>query len=211
MSARTHRQRRRGRSAAAALALAALTACGDPEPSGLSASGLHDTARGAAEETKECPVGYDLGKAASAARVPGRAEQVRARAELADKADEDAPIRTFEATDLECDYRLGGEPMAVQTVAAGHGDAVGLMGPLITRNAGLDVAGLRTYLAATKKAAHGTPVLTPGGNVASVRLDAAEGDSVALVITYGSDDEGTELTAAQVKSLSKELAAQADW
>jgi hypothetical protein len=197
------------RAAAGAVAVAALAACSGGS-GGLSQSGLHDKVRSAGKETTRCPLDYDLAGAASAAHVAGKAAPVAADVSLPEDAAKGSPLRTDRATLVECEYRLGSESVTVETIAAEKGEAVNVLAPLIQRDAAMPVSQLTTYLRGVQKASTGTPLVTPSGNVASVRLRGAGGDSVAVVVTCGSDGD-TKLTARQVGALTGELAGQASW
>ncbi|CAG7645648.1 hypothetical protein [Actinacidiphila bryophytorum] len=206
-----------GKRAAAVAGMAAavvLTGCSSGSGTGsLSESGLHDKVRTAAKEGTHCPLDYDLDKAASAAHVPGPARPVSASVSLPEDADDGAVLRTAQATDVECDYRVGPEAVSVETLAAQKGTASNLLAPLIQRNAQMSTTQLRTYLALVHKAPTGTPVATPSGNVALVRLPGAGGDSVALMLSCGTgqDSQQTKLTTGQVNDLADHLASQAHW
>ncbi|MFI0898310.1 hypothetical protein [Streptomyces sp. NPDC020983] len=195
---------------AAAAAAAVLTACSGDGGSALSQAGLHDAVRSAAGESAACPLDYDLGKAASAAHAPGSARPVSANVDLPEDADKDAVLSTAHATDVECDYRLGAETVSVETLAAEKGTAAALLAPLIQRNAELSSGELSAFLADVQKAPTGTPVVTPTGTVALVRLRGAGSDSVALMVSCGTDGD-TKLTAEQVRGLAKNLGGQAHW
>lgn len=215
MSIRTRhgrRHRRAGATVATAVAAAALLAScsGDSKPPALSESGLHDTSRAAAKETKKCPVDYDLDKAAAAAHLSQHATPVSAVASLRENADKDAVVSTMRGTDLECTYRLGTEELTVYTVAVQKGDAVTMLAPVIQMRSQMSSTELGTYLRLVLKTPTGTPVVTPRGNVASVRLRGAGSDTAALVLSCGGDGD-TKLTSKQVRTLAGELAGQADW
>lgn len=171
-------------------------------------SGLRDKARGAADHASGCPVHYDLNKAAAKAGVTGTATSGRVNAELDENADKDAPISTFKGVALECDYRLAGEPVSIESAAVEHGRAVGLMAPQISADAAMDTSELKAYLNKLTKAGLGTPVLTPSGNVATIGLPADGAGDIALVITFGVDQH-TALTGHQVSGMTEELAHQA--
>jgi hypothetical protein len=205
------RGRRVGAAAAAVAAAGVLAACsGDGGPAALTQAGLHDKVRSAGKEPTACPLEYDLDKAASAARVPGSASPVSAHVDLPEDADKDAVLATAHATDVECDYRLGAETVSVETVAAEKGSAAALLAPLVQRNAGMPSGQLAAYIGTVQKAPTGTPVATPDGSVALVRLRAAGGDSVVLMVSCGTDHD-TKLTAKQVTALAKDLGGQARW
>jgi hypothetical protein len=197
------------RAAAGAVAVAAIGACSGGSD-GLSASGLHDRVRTAGKESTRCPLDYDLAGAASAAHVAGRAEPAGAEVTLPEDADKDGVLRTARATLVECEYRLGSETVTVETIAAEKGEAVNLLAPLIQRDAGISMSQLTTYLRGVQKTSTGTPLVTPSGNVASVRLRGAGGDTAAVVVSCGGDG-GTKLTAHQVAAFTGELAGQAAW
>jgi hypothetical protein len=191
-----------------------LTACsGGSGKGGLSESGLHDKVRTAAKEGTRCPLDYDLDKAASAAHVPGPAKPVSASVSLPEDADDGAVLRTAQATDVECDFRLGPESVSVETLAAQKGTASNLLAPLIQRNAHMSTTQLKAYLGLVLKAPTGTPVVTESGDVALVRLAGAGGDSVVLMLSCGAgqDAQPTKLTSAQVSDLADHLASQAHW
>lgn len=223
MTMRIRRQGRRAVGAAAAVAAAAATgvlaACsGGGGSAALTQAGLHDKVRSAAEGSTACPLDYDLDKAAAAAHVPGPATPVSAHVDLPENADKDAVLATAHATDVECDYRLGAETVSVETLAAEKGSAAALLAPLIQRNAGMSSGQLAAYLGDVQKAPTGAPVATPTGNVALVRLRAAGGDSVVLMVSCGTDsgtdsgtDNRTKLTAEQVSALAENLGGQAHW
>ncbi|MFI0723706.1 hypothetical protein [Streptomyces sp. NPDC021224] len=211
MTVRLRRQGTRAAAAAAVAAAAVLAACsGDGGPAALSQAGLHDKVRSAAKESTHCPLDYDLDRAASAAHVPGPASPVSAHVDLPEDADKDAVLSTAHATDVECDYRLGTQPVSVETLAAEKGTAAALLAPLIQRDAGLSSTELAAYLGEVTKASTGTPVVTSTGNVALVRLRGAGGDSVALMLSAGTDSHA-ELTAKQVGALARNLGGQAHW
>lgn len=207
-----HRGVRPGAAVVAAVAAAAvLAACSDSsQMDGLSASGLRDKVRTAPKEGKNCPLDYDLDKAAASAHVSGHAEPDSAIVALPEDADKGAVLRTANATDVECDYRLGSETVSVETVAAEKGDAGNLLAPVIQRNAHMSTTQLEAYLPLTQKAPSGSPVLTPTGNVALVRLRADGKDSVVVLVSFGVDED-THLTSSQVRTISGELASQASW
>ncbi|MFI0942603.1 hypothetical protein [Streptomyces sp. NPDC021020] len=212
------RIRRRGRgavaTAAAVAAAAVLAACsGDGKPPALSQAGLHDKVRSAAGDSKRCPLDYDLDKAASAAHVPGAAKPVSAHVDLPEDADKDAVLSTAHATDVECDYTLGSGTVSVETLAAEKGSAAALLAPLVQRDAELSSDQLKAYVEKVQKAPTGTPVVTPTGSVALVRLRGAGTDSVVLMVSCGTgqDEGGTKLTAAQVRGLAQNLGGQAHW
>ncbi|MGW1894431.1 hypothetical protein ACWCP6_29945 [Streptomyces sp. NPDC002004] len=199
--------------AAVAVSLAVLAGCSGGASDGsakASVSGLRDKARAAAKGTRSCPVRYDLAKAADKAGVSATAKAGRVSAELDEKADSDSPLARSKGALLECDYRLGGEPLFVETVAVERGRAVGLMAPHIDMDAGLGIDALKAYLGEVEKADLGTAVITPSGNVASVRIPVDGAGDIALVITFG-DNRHTALTGHQVSAMTEELARQAKW
>lgn len=215
MIVRVHRWGVRAGATAVTLAVAALLAgCSGGGTPSLSEAGLHDKVRSAAKQSKQCPLDYDLDKAASAAHVSGHATAVSAQVSLPEDADKDSVLATRRATDVECDYRLGSGTVSVETLAAEKGTAGALLAPVIQRNAGLSMSQLTTYLPALQKTPTGTPLATPTGNVALVRLHASGTDSVALMVSCGTDEvdlHDTELTPTQVRALAGALADQARW
>ncbi|MFJ3823031.1 hypothetical protein [Streptomyces nodosus] len=213
MSAHVRRRMRWGAPAATAAALALLVGCSHGSSEGsdkLSVSGLRDKARAAAEDATNCPVHYDVSRAAAKADVTGTAEPGEVSAELDDHAEKDEPIATFKGAVLECAYQLAGEPVTVESIAVERGRAVNLMAPKISADAGLGIDPLKTYLDKVAKADLNAPVLTESGNVASIGLPVDGKGDIALVVTFG-ENQHTRLSSHQVSVMTAELAGQAKW
>ncbi|MDI6407781.1 hypothetical protein QLX52_02810 [Streptomyces albus] len=169
----------------------------------LSVAALRSLAADA--EGTTCPVPYDVPAALRAADVHRQVERRSVEGELPDGPD--SALARFKGALVGCGYRIGGERARLFTVGAGEGHAVNVLLPQIQHDARLEMAGLQRYAARTGKAAEGEPVLTPSGNVASVRLPVAGDGDLALVVTVG---EGrTQLSRTEMTAFARHLAGQA--
>ncbi|MFE0776164.1 hypothetical protein [Streptomyces sp. NPDC058861] len=164
-----------------------------------------------------CPLPYDAGAAAKAAKLDGELRPGEAGAE----ADEPAAIaeggRTTDAQSpwagkpgalITCSYHLGGEDVKVRTGAASEGSAVYLQAPVIQAAGGMDFPALKAYTVKGAEAKPGEAVQSEGGNVVTVRLDSGGKGDVALVLTAG-DSGKTSLERGQVLALARAFASQA--
>ncbi|MFB7028025.1 MULTISPECIES: hypothetical protein [unclassified Streptomyces] len=209
------------RSAAGAALLLVLAGCGSggEEAGGaLSVDRVVEVAEKAgADGTDTCPLPYDAGAAAKAAKLDGDLRPGAAGAE----ADEPAAIaeggRTTDAQSpwagkpgalITCSYHLGGEDLKVRTGAASEGSAVYLQAPVIQAAGGMDLSALKAYTVKGAEAKPGEAVQSEGGNVVTVRLDSGGKGDVALVLTVG-DSGKTSLERGQVLALARAFASQA--
>ncbi|MDJ1133524.1 hypothetical protein [Streptomyces iconiensis] len=164
----------------------------------------------AADPGDTCPVSYDMAAATKAAGIKERVKKGKVEGESPDKSDPQAPLNSFRGALVNCAYRIGEERVHVFTVGTGKGTAVNVLLPQIQHDAGMDMEALKAYAAKANEAPRGKPLLTPSGNVASVRLPVAGKGDVALI--FGIGDGGTEkseVTKAQVTDVARELAVQA--
>ncbi|WP_326690757.1 MULTISPECIES: hypothetical protein [unclassified Streptomyces] len=161
----------------------------------------------AADPGETCPVPFDMAAAAKSARIGERIRAGTVSGETADKSDPSAPLTLFKGALVSCGYGIGKEKAHVFTVGVGKGTAVGVLLPQVQHDAGMAMTELKAYAAEASKAPAGKPVLTPSGNVASVRLSADGKGDLALVVSLGEDR--TALTKTQVTDLTGKLADQA--
>ena len=155
-----------------------------------------------------CPVSYDVAAAAKAAGVEKRIHAGSVNGETADRGEPGAPLTLSKGALVSCGYRIGQERVRLFTVGVREGAAVGVLLPQIQHDAGMTMTELKTYASKAPGAARrGEPLLTPSGNVASVRLPAEGDGDLALVVSLGEDR--TALTKAQVTDLTRKLADQA--
>lgn len=163
----------------------------------------------AARPGANCPVSYDVAAAAKAAGVGKRIRAGTVNGETADRGEPGAPLTLSKGALVSCGYRIGQERVRLFTVGVRKGTAVGVLLPQIQHDAGMTMTELKTYAskAPGEAARRGEPLLTPSGNVASVRLPAEGDGDLALVVSLGEDR--TALTKAQVTDLTRKLAHQA--
>ncbi|MET7617608.1 hypothetical protein [Streptomyces sp. NPDC005408] len=156
-----------------------------------------------------CTLSYDIVAAAREAGLTGRAgvpgDGPYAWGEIAD-----GPESVLGKTDgavIDCAYGINSEDVHVFTSGVVKGSAVSVMAPKIQADAGMDVKALSDFVEKADKAAEGEPVVTPGGNVATVQLPVAGGGDIALIVSYG---EGkTNMGADRAGKVAKALAGQA--
>ncbi|MGW7434314.1 hypothetical protein ACWGIN_32885 [Streptomyces sp. NPDC054861] len=215
----------RGRHAAAGtlgvVLLAALVGCGGTDAGGggsLSVDRVITLAEGVGKDGADaCPVPYDAGKAADAAKVEEAIEPGAAGAEAGE------PVATAEGgktTDpqsawagkggalVTCSYHVGKEDLKVLTVGAEAGNSVNIMLPTIQMAGGMSVDEVKRYAEAATQAETGEAVPSQGGNVVLVRLDSGGKGDVAMTLTTGESGK-TSLKPEQVLELARTFAAQA--
>ncbi|GAA2601161.1 hypothetical protein [Streptomyces axinellae] len=168
-------------------------------------------ARMAAGPGATCPVRYDMAAAAKAAAVGKRVRAGTVNGETADRRQPGAPLTLSKGALVSCGYRIGQERARLFTVGVRKGAALDVLLPQIQHDAGMTMTELKGYAARASRGraseAPGDPLLTPSGNVASVRLPAEGKGDLALVVSLG--EERTALTKAQVTDLTRQLADQA--
>ncbi|MEU3918603.1 hypothetical protein [Streptomyces sp. NPDC029004] len=205
----------RNRAVLAAAVGAALlpTGCsqwpGGEDTKPLSVAGVKKQAAEAGAGADTCPVPYDIVAAARAAGLTGRAgvpgNGPHAWGERADSPD--SVLGKADGAVLDCAYRINSEDLHVFTSGVAKGVAVSVMAPRIQRDAGMGVSALSAFVEKADKAAEGEPVVTPGGNVATVRLPVAGGGDIALIVSFGEGTNG--FGADRAGEIAKALAGQA--
>ncbi|MGW9451310.1 hypothetical protein [Streptomyces sp. NPDC055632] len=209
------------RSAAGAVLLLVLAGCGSggSEAGGaLSVDRVIEAAEKVGKDGADtCPLPYDAGAAAEAAKLDRGMEAGAAGAEAGE------PVATAEGgrtTDpqsvwagkpgalVSCAYHLGGEDLELHTGSTGEGSAVYLQAPVIQAAGGMDLSALKAYTVKGAEAKPGEAVQSEGGNVVTVRLDSGGKGDVALVLTVG-DSGKTSLERGQVLALARAFASQA--
>ncbi len=207
--------RRTGVAAAVAGAAVLLAACGGGgSPKKLDEPGLAKLAAGVHTGTRDCPVPYDVAKAADTAGAKGSARPATGSdavsADTAKGAEPDSPLAENGGAILYCSYLIGSETVETSTIGTTkEGAAVPMMLPVVQRDAQLASDGLTAYYKRVRAAKPDTATLTPSGNVAVVNLPAASGD-LALMVSLGEDGR-TSLPADTVRALAEALAHQAHW
>ncbi|MFJ4338157.1 hypothetical protein [Streptomyces sp. NPDC088915] len=209
------------RSAASAVLLLFLAGCGSggEEAGGdLSVDRVVEVADEAGEGgTDTCPLPYDAGAAAKAAKLDGdlrpgaagaEADEPAATAEGGRTTDAQSPWAGKPGALITCSYHLGGEDLKVRTGAVSEGNAVYLQAPVIQAAGGMDPSTLRAYTVKGAGAKAGEAVQSEGGNVVTVRLDSGGKGDLALVLTAG-DAGKTSLERGQVLALARAFASQA--
>ncbi|MFE8936872.1 hypothetical protein ACFYNX_05160 [Streptomyces sp. NPDC007872] len=209
------------RSAASAVLLLVLAGCGSggEEAGGaLSVDRVVEVADGAdADGSDTCPLPYDAGAAAKAAKLDGdlrpgaagaEADEPAATAEGGRTTDAQSPWAGKPGALITCSYHLGGEDLKVRTGAVSEGNAVYLQAPVIQAAGGMDFSTLKAYTVKGAEAKAGEAVQSGGGNVVTVRLDSGGKGDLALVLTAG-DAGKTSLERGQVLALARAFASQA--
>ncbi|MFJ9338076.1 hypothetical protein ACIRP0_02150 [Streptomyces sp. NPDC101733] len=213
------RHRRYGSLIGAAAAVTLLVGCQSEGAPALSLAGLTKTAdavptAGAAT----CPLAFDIAEAAKAAGTdgdaapgPGSPEEPGepvATSEGGKRAEAGTPPAQNPGVLISCTFHIGREKVSVHTVATRKPQAVAPLAPVVQSASGSSSDELIAYLGQVGKAGTGEPVVTAGGNVATVRLKLdGEGDA-ALVVgagASGSSSLGKEKVASLAKSLAEQL------
>lgn len=192
-----------------------LASCSDSGPGTGTGSGDRGEAALSVGKVKEmaadpgetCPVSYDMAATVKAVGIGEPVKDGKVEGETADKSDPEAPLNEFQGALVSCGYSVGKEKARVFTVGTGKWTAVNVLLPQIQHDADMDMDELKSYADKANKATRGKPVLTPSGNVASVRLPVEGKGDIALILALG--DGTTALTKAQVTDLAKELAGKA--
>ncbi|MEW1901118.1 hypothetical protein [Streptomyces sp. NPDC086147] len=209
------------RSAAGAALLLVLAGCGSggEEAGGaLSVDRVVEVAEKSGKEGADtCPLPYDAGAAAEAAKLdrsvePGaagaEADEPVAIAEGGRTTDPQSPWAGKPGALISCSYHLDGEDLKVRTGAVSEGSAVYLQAPVIQAAGGMDLSALKAYTVKGAEAKPGEAVQSGDGNVVTVRLDSGGKGDVALVLTVG-DSGKTSLERGQVLALARAFASQA--
>ncbi|MFF5974791.1 hypothetical protein ACFY7C_25055 [Streptomyces sp. NPDC012769] len=165
-----------------------------------------------------CPLPYDTGKAAEAAKVdasvePGTADaepnEPTATAEGGKTTDPQSAFAGKGGAWITCSYHVGGDDLVVHTVGTEAGNAVNVLLPTTQQAAGMSADEVKAYYEKADKAKPGEAVPSPGGNVVTVSLDSGGKGDVALLLTVGEDDKSA-LKPEQVLQLARTFAAQAE-
>ncbi|MFC8587909.1 hypothetical protein ACFUGD_25670 [Streptomyces sp. NPDC057217] len=167
---------------------------------------------------EKCPLPYDVGAAAKAAKLGGTIEPAPPASNTADTpvTAEDGSERPEEGTAwavnpgalVSCSYRTGGDALEIHTIGGEKQGVVSIMAPVIQRASGMSASELAPYVTGASGKQPGEPVATGSGNVATVRLGSGGKGDVALVLTVG-DSGKTSLERGQVLELARALASQA--
>jgi hypothetical protein len=212
----------RAAAATGAVVLSALVGCGGTAASGGGGTLSVDRVVEFAEEIGKdgadaCPLPYDVGKAAEAAKVDQGVQPGAAGAEA------DEPVATAEGgrtTDpqsvwagktgalITCSYHVGGDDLKIHTSGTEVGSGVYVLSPTIHMVGDMGEDELKSYTEKATKAKTGETTPSKGGNVVTVRLDAGGKGDVALVVTAGESGK-TSLKPEQVLELARTFAAQA--
>ncbi|MGW4727537.1 hypothetical protein [Streptomyces sp. NPDC004291] len=185
----------------------------------LTVARVVELAREVGEDGAEtCPLPYDVGAAAKAAKLGGTIEPAPPASNTADTpvTAEDGSERPEEGTAwavnpgalVSCSYRTGGDALEIHTIGGEKQGVVSVMAPVIQRASGMSASELAPYVTAASGKQPGEPVATGSGNVVTVRLDSGGKGDVALVLTVG-DSGKTSLERGQVLELARALASQA--
>ncbi|MFB9557664.1 hypothetical protein [Streptomyces roseoviridis] len=167
---------------------------------------------------ENCPLPYDVEKAAEAAKVgekiqPGAADAGAddpvATAEGGKKTDPQSPFAGKPGAWVTCSYHVGDESLVIHTAGTEAGSVVNLLLPTTQSASGMSVDEVTAYHQKADKAKPGEAVPTKGGNVVTVRLDSGGKGDVALLLTVGEDDK-SKLKPEQVLDLARTFAAQAE-
>ncbi|MFC7977855.1 hypothetical protein ACFUT3_21765 [Streptomyces cinereoruber] len=209
------------RSAAGATLLLVLAGCGSGGEEAGGALSVDRVVEAAEKSGKDgadtCPLPYDAGAAAKAAKLDGdlrpgaagaEADEPAATAEGGRTTDAQSPWAGKPGALITCSYHLGGEDLKVRTGAASEGSAVYLQAPVIQAAGGMDSSTLKAYTVKGAEAKPGEAVQSEDGNVVTVRLDSGGEGDVALVLTVG-DSGKTSLERGQVLALARAFASQA--
>ncbi|MER7911402.1 hypothetical protein [Streptomyces sp. NPDC096068] len=215
----------RAAAAAGAVGLSVLlVACGgsrgDAKAGGsLTVERVVELAREVGKDGAEkCPLPYDVGAAAKAAKMDGTIEPAPPASKTADTpvTAEDGSERPEEGTAwavnpgalVSCSYRTGGDALEIHTIGGKKRGVVSIMAPVIQRASGMSASELAPYVTGASGKQPGEPVATGSGNVVTVRLDSGGEGDVALVLTVG-DSGKTSLERGQVLELARTFASQA--
>ncbi|MEU9705743.1 hypothetical protein [Streptomyces sp. NPDC047981] len=164
-----------------------------------------------------CPIGYDAGEAAEAAKV---GEGIKAGAAGAEAGEPTATAEGGRTTDpqsgwagkpgglISCSYHVGGEGLTLLTVGTEAGSATNFLLPTAQNAGDMSVEDVTVFGTKAADAKPGEPVASKGGNVVIVRLDSGGKGEVALLVTVGENDKSA-LKPDQVLELARTFASQA--
>ncbi|MFG2644562.1 hypothetical protein ACGFYP_26745 [Streptomyces sp. NPDC048370] len=164
-----------------------------------------------------CPIPYDAGKAAEAAKVGEGIEAGAAGAEAGkpmatgEGGKTSDPQSAFAGKPgglISCSYHVGGEDLTIHTVGTEAGSAINILLPTAQNAGSMSVEDVKAFHAKAADAKFGEPAASRGGNVVTVRLDSGGKGDVALLLTVGEEDKSA-LKPEQVQELARTFAAQA--
>ncbi|MFD3947738.1 hypothetical protein [Streptomyces sp. NPDC058579] len=164
-----------------------------------------------------CPIAYDAGKAAEAAKIGEGIETGAAGAEAGEPVATAKGGRTTDPQEawagkpgglISCSYHVGGEDLTVHTVGTEAGSATNYLLPTAQYAGGMSFEDVKAFGTKATDAKPGEPVASKGGNVVSVRFDSGGKGDVALLVTVGEDDKSA-LKPEQVLELARTFASQA--
>ncbi|MCX4673861.1 hypothetical protein OG413_00735 [Streptomyces sp. NBC_01433] len=210
---------RRGGALAMLLATALLTGCGQGDGGGGGrggdGSGASDAGAGKAagpvsvsalraladkvgpDGADDCPLPYDITRAAKAAGLSGETGAGGAAG-----GDADAPAVTAEnGRDAEgpggfaanpgalvsCLFHVGAGTVEVHTIATQSASAENLLAPVIMSAGGFSTEKLTAYLKRTGAGAPGEAVASENGDCVTVRVRPTDDGDASLVVTAGED------------------------
>ncbi|MEU9999584.1 hypothetical protein [Streptomyces sp. NPDC050848] len=205
-----------------AVLVAALAGCGGG--GGADAGGslgvdrVVELAEGVGKDGADtCPIPYDAGRAAEAAKVGEGIEAGAAGAEAGKPMATGEGAKTTDPQSafagkagglISCSYHVGGEDLTILTVGKEAGSATNYLLPTAQYAGDMSVEDVKAFSEKAADAKFGEPVASKGGNVVTVRLDSGGKGEVALLLTVGEDDKSA-LKAEQVLELARTFAAQA--
>lgn len=208
--------------AVSAVLVAALAGCGGG--GGADAGGslgvdrVVELAEGVGKDGADaCPIPYDAGKAAEAAKVGEGIEAGAAGAEAGKPMATGEGGKTSDPQSafagkagglISCSYHVGGDGLTIHTVGTEAGSATNYLLPTAQYAGSMSVEDVKAFSGKAADAKVGEPVASKGGNVVTVRLDSGGKGEVALLLTVGEDDKSA-LKAEQVLELARTFAAQA--
>ncbi|MGY3679312.1 hypothetical protein [Streptomyces sp. TE33382] len=225
---------RSGGAVAVLLATALLTGCGED---GDGASGASDAGAGKAsgpvsvsalraaadkvgpDGADDCPLPYDIARAAKAAGLSGKTG-----AGAAPGGDGDEPAVTAEngrdaqgpggfaanpGALVSCLFHVGAHTVEVHTIATESASAENLLAPVIMPAGGFSVEELTAYLRRTAAGAAGEAVASGNGDCVTVRVKPSDDGDASLVVTAGEDESsgpGREKLSGLALALHAQLA-----
>ncbi|MFI8437725.1 hypothetical protein ACIGJO_29065 [Streptomyces sp. NPDC079020] len=226
---------RSGGAVAVLLATALLTGCG--QDGGDGASGASDAGAGKAsgpvsvsalraaadkvgpDGADDCPLPYDIARAAKAAGLSGKTG-----AGAAPGGDGDEPAVTAEngrdaqgpggfaanpGALVSCLFHVGAHTVEVHTIATESASAENLLAPVIMPAGGFSVEELTAYLRRTAAGAAGEAVASGNGDCVTVRVKPSDDGDASLVVTAGEDESsgpGREKLSGLALALHAQLA-----